>query len=383
MNTDDNTADALSGRTRALLDLGGWPVRRDRLAAERVALVVAAWQAGARNVAELARAADVSRDVIYDDLRRSGINPSDPQTKKESVMPATTQQVSARRRLLQQVKTLLDSDRGLGALVEFNGRPDLGDTEKAVQMAWSRALVALHGRDRAARVYSGYARDRQRDVARSGLTLTSWDSLVLDTKPVGDWTRDIHGFLCVVCGGTFPSVLIEGLDPACQRCARENTESPEEAAPLWRAYSHHAFVFPGALREELPKGESTVTVRFDTEEHREYTTGDVGLFFSDVTSLPGYVQHSTQVFGENRDAPTAVIEAHTEHDGRGFDITATFTYDPLPEAGEPHPYGFRFTAARLTPTHPAPGAPAEYTDVYAMLDALINGLHGDAGTTTK
>ncbi|MBC2879808.1 MULTISPECIES: hypothetical protein [Streptomyces] len=94
MDNDDSTD---HGRTLALRALAEWPGRRDRLPTERADLVVTAWRAGARTVAELARVADVSRDVIYSDLRTAGIDPSDPQARKQPITP-TPQQAEAGHR---------------------------------------------------------------------------------------------------------------------------------------------------------------------------------------------------------------------------------------------------------------------------------------------
>jgi hypothetical protein len=58
-------------RGQALAALRAW-ASNQRPA--RPNLVAAAWRAGARNVAELARAADVSRDTIYADLAGQGID---------------------------------------------------------------------------------------------------------------------------------------------------------------------------------------------------------------------------------------------------------------------------------------------------------------------
>jgi hypothetical protein len=68
--------DPESVRLAALTALRGWAIRRDRLPAERAGLLEAAWRAGARNVRELARIADVSRDTVYSDLKSRGIDPS-------------------------------------------------------------------------------------------------------------------------------------------------------------------------------------------------------------------------------------------------------------------------------------------------------------------
>lgn len=53
-----------------------WPRQRDRLPAHRADLLAAAWHAGNRNVAELARAAGSARDTVYADLRSRGIYPT-------------------------------------------------------------------------------------------------------------------------------------------------------------------------------------------------------------------------------------------------------------------------------------------------------------------
>jgi hypothetical protein len=71
MDSDDST-----GIRQATLDaVGSWPRRRDRLPEDRADLLAAAWWAGNRNVAELARTSDTSRDTVYSDLRSRGIDP--------------------------------------------------------------------------------------------------------------------------------------------------------------------------------------------------------------------------------------------------------------------------------------------------------------------
>ncbi|MEV8544336.1 hypothetical protein [Streptomyces sp. NPDC051572] len=60
----------------SLAALKGWAARRDRLPEQRADLLATAWWSGWRNVAELARTADVSRDTVYDDLRARGIEPT-------------------------------------------------------------------------------------------------------------------------------------------------------------------------------------------------------------------------------------------------------------------------------------------------------------------
>jgi hypothetical protein len=370
-----------TGRLRALQELGAWPIHRDRLTAERVALMGTAWRAGNRNVAELARTADVSRDVVYTDLRALGIDPADPDQKKEPAVPATVLKAqTSRARLRAQMERLFADDRGLGVLVAYNGRPDMTEQAKRMQDAWAVALIAVHG-SRTAGVYSEYAGRRQREVAKTAPPVGSWNNLVLEGKPLPTWNRDIHGFLCVNCGESFPSVLLDGLDPMCRTCARENT-TPDQAVPLWKAYSHSRFVFPGVLREEIEElwgghGETGLSVQYDDGEKRTYTGGDASFLFPATGGLPNLIRKSAEVDGESRDTIGCFIDAHTEFDNRGFDILARFTYDPRPEDSEPHPYGFRFEAARLTTTHTASPSTIEYTDLYELLDALITGLYSE------
>ncbi|MGW3200050.1 hypothetical protein ACWDBD_36895 [Streptomyces sp. NPDC001118] len=74
-------------RGAALAALRGWATRRDRLADNRADLMAAAWWAGTRTVAELARAADVSRDTVYDDLRARGVEPTDKTAEGAGALP--------------------------------------------------------------------------------------------------------------------------------------------------------------------------------------------------------------------------------------------------------------------------------------------------------
>ncbi len=63
-----------SERTVALAALQDWAGRRAKLEEDRPVLMAAAWKAGARSIAELARSAGVSRDTVYSDLRGQGID---------------------------------------------------------------------------------------------------------------------------------------------------------------------------------------------------------------------------------------------------------------------------------------------------------------------
>ena len=67
--------DTIDAKQATLDALSGWASRRDQQS-ERADLLAAAWWAGNRNVAELARATGVSRQTIYSDLNSRGIDPA-------------------------------------------------------------------------------------------------------------------------------------------------------------------------------------------------------------------------------------------------------------------------------------------------------------------
>ncbi|TMZ71231.1 hypothetical protein EMG21_27595 [Klebsiella pneumoniae] len=73
--------DTTDPRRHALHALNAWAARRDALATDRAELMAAAWRAGERTIALLARHAAVSRDTVYADLRSQGIDPTDRSTR--------------------------------------------------------------------------------------------------------------------------------------------------------------------------------------------------------------------------------------------------------------------------------------------------------------
>ncbi|MFC8852409.1 hypothetical protein ACFT5D_05090 [Streptomyces sp. NPDC057144] len=109
----DSTVDPLDTQTEgvqsaALTALRGWAMRRDRLAADRADLMAAAWWSGTRTVAELARAADVSRDTVYDDLRARGIEPTDKSAAPpDRLPPCAPLDAAAVRELARQANVLV------------------------------------------------------------------------------------------------------------------------------------------------------------------------------------------------------------------------------------------------------------------------------------
>ncbi|MEU5143708.1 hypothetical protein [Streptomyces sp. NPDC021139] len=294
--------------------------------------------------------------------------------------PTTVQrQQTARARLLTEMERLFTDDAGLGSLIAYSRRPDMSEEAKALQMAWARALIAVHGYDRSASVYTQYAGRRQGTVTE---TVGSWNNLVLACSPIPRWDRDIHGFMCFCCADTFATVVAADDEPLCNRCAREHA-TVETTHPQWHAYSHTQFQFPGLMGEECKTGESKLLIRYQDTEERAYVTGEAGLLTEGTSPLPGFTSLSAQTHGDSRDTINLTIEARAEHQRCTVEVLATFAYDPEPEQWEGHPYGFRFTSARLTTRarklgHLDAADPAitEHTNLYRLLDTLITHLYG-------
>lgn len=371
-------------KARALQELAEWPLLRDEMPLLRAARMAAAWRAGHRNLALLARTADVSRNTAYDDLRSVGIDPADIRQKEESSVSITALKAqSARTRLLRHMQKLFADDQGMEVLAGHSQREDMSDAEHALQWAWCEALVALHGLPRASAVYAEYAKDRQRAEAEKRPPVGSWDSVC--GAPPDHWDRDIHGYLCLICGGYHPVLWTKDYGAICKRCAKSgewDDLTPDSAWPLWKAASHERFLFGGVLRGEMPKGPRTVSFNLGNGlDGEDLAMGEAALLYPDCSklqSLVGLKLVSLRAQGQDVASLDAVAEATVEHDGRSFDIIASFTYDPRPEGFEQHPYGFRFTAGRLTGAGAGPAATAEYTDVYELIGALLTGLFDTA-----
>jgi hypothetical protein len=75
--TTADTYDLASARVAAVDALAAWARRRDQLPEDRARLLALAWHTGSRSIVDLARAADVSRDTVYADLKSMGIDHRD------------------------------------------------------------------------------------------------------------------------------------------------------------------------------------------------------------------------------------------------------------------------------------------------------------------
>ncbi|MFI5987296.1 hypothetical protein ACIBEA_41305 [Streptomyces sp. NPDC051555] len=295
------------------------------------------------------------------------------------MLPTAQTRQTARARLLAEMECLFADDAGLGSLVTYNGRPGMSKEAREAQVAWAHALVAVHGHDRAASVYSEYAGRRQSTVTES---VGSWGNLLLAASPIPRWDRDVHGFMCFSCIEAFATVIGTDGDPLCSRCARAHS-TIETTRPQWQAYSHSRFLFPGLMGEERKTGETKLLIRYQDGEERAYVTGEAGLLAERTSPLPGFTAISSRTHGDSRDTINLTFEARAEHQRRTVEILATFAYDPEPEQGEGHPYGFRFVSARLTTRSRKLGhldsadqAVTEHTDLYQLLDSLMTHLYG-------
>ncbi|WIX76821.1 hypothetical protein QRX50_36130 [Amycolatopsis carbonis] len=113
--TPPEPAAAVPAQAMALEALQAWARNRDRMPDDRATLVALAWRTGARNIRELARLADVSRDTIYADLRARGIDAGDRTAAATTpkYQPLTAAAIAGLGRLVQTraLPSLIGADR--------------------------------------------------------------------------------------------------------------------------------------------------------------------------------------------------------------------------------------------------------------------------------
>ncbi|MFI5614644.1 hypothetical protein [Amycolatopsis sp. NPDC051903] len=126
--TPPEPAAAAPAQAMALEALQSWARNRDRLPDDRAMLVALAWHTGARNIRELARLADVSRDTIYADLRARGIDAGD---RTAAPMPPKYQTLTAA------------AIAGLGRLVQTRALPSLigDDRQPLAEAVWAIGIA--------------------------------------------------------------------------------------------------------------------------------------------------------------------------------------------------------------------------------------------------
>lgn len=125
-------------RGAVLADLRDWAERRAKLDEDRPVLMAAAWNVGARSIAELARTAGVTRDTVYADLRRQGINyhhrSQDPRlTRLVQAVAALAMQFNPGNSLSRETAAAFGAPLSEAAalLVSFQG-PDLVEAVRKV-----------------------------------------------------------------------------------------------------------------------------------------------------------------------------------------------------------------------------------------------------------
>lgn len=353
----------------ALERLAGWPARRDQLADDRADLVRDAWLSGVRNVTELHRVADVSRDTIYADLRRRGIDPTD-----RSAMPTTA--LSRRAILRGHLNRILayPPPTNHKENIQLN-EAGVTDRAKAVsrQIDQVRILQLLHGRDEVAAAYSDWLDDNLREQVKTAKPLRSWNEVHLDIAPIPRWRRDRHGFLCWVsagCDESFWQLLPVGGgsgDRMCKHCARAENLSPGEVWEPRLPAAHDALAYRGLMPEEAHENEITLKLTDGTD--RSYGLGDTNAFLF-AEGWMGLVVDQHQVNGTS-EAPHMEIIGKTTKEGHQFSFLLTFDYDATPQGWRRSPYGFRFTSGTLTSSDGS--STHAITDVVELLDTIDRG----------
>ncbi|WP_414945589.1 hypothetical protein [Amycolatopsis sp. cmx-11-32] len=116
---------------RASLEaLRAWARHNTQLPRLRADLVALAWNTGNRNIRELARVTNVSRDTIYADLRRHGIDAADQTTRRATTTPRHQPLTPA-------------AVAGLGDLVQARVSSAMltGDPQAAARIVWLAGII--------------------------------------------------------------------------------------------------------------------------------------------------------------------------------------------------------------------------------------------------
>jgi hypothetical protein len=132
----------------------------------------------------------------------------------------------------------------------------------ARQVDQVRILQLLFGCDEVAAAYRRWLDQALSEQAKTAVPLHSWDEIAIDSAPVGWGNRDVHGFLCVCCGGNcWQVILADGFpDRLCARCARR--ELALDPGQVWAPRlppAHGHLEFPGLLPGE--PHENSIEVR--------------------------------------------------------------------------------------------------------------------------
>ncbi|RZU46582.1 hypothetical protein EV385_6657 [Krasilnikovia cinnamomea] len=339
-------------RKAALADLREWAQNQ---AQARQRLIAAAWRAGVRNVAELSRTAGVSRDTVYEDLRRESIDPT-----KRSAMPTIT--ALSRRAQIRDHLTRIIAAAPLRA--SRDDRADLAVYDHQVQQL--EILWLLFGRDEVTEVYSSWLTDELAEQAKTATGLTSWSDVAMSTSPIPRWNRDRHGFLCVGCSEAFWRIvsLSGSLDRWCKRCARdlEGLEPSQVWDPRLPTI-HGSLEFPGLMPDE-PR-DNMLHLQADASRH-DLVLGEANAFLLSEGWMGLTADESRQLSGPIEAPVLDTSGTAAPAGGPEFMWTATFTYDATPQGWHKNAYGFRLTSGTLSST----AGVQRFDDAFRMLDTI-------------
>jgi hypothetical protein len=348
-------------REAALTDLREWaesqPTARQRL-------VAAAWRAGVRNVAELARAAGVSRDTVYDDLRRENIDHT-----KRSAMP-TLVKLSRRALVREHLNRII-------AAGPLHAHRDHHVPDRAVfdrQHQHLDILTRLYGAEEIAAAYMSWLDTELAEQVKTATGFTSWNEIPMSTAPLPRWNRDRHGFLCVGCGDSFWMILplgSSGIERWCKKCARdlEGLNPTEVWEPRLPAIGGH-IAFPGLMPDEPHDNVLQVTWNGKPEMH-DYVAGEASAFLAGDGWMGMTADEGRRLYGEIA-TPSLDTSGTANVDGREIMWTATFAYDLTPQGWRKSPYGFRLVTGTISST----AGVSTFDDAFDMLDAIATGGPG-------
>ncbi|GAB1646862.1 hypothetical protein [Krasilnikovia sp. MM14-A1259] len=340
-------------RTAALADLREWAQNQ---ATARQRLLAAAWRAGVRNVAELSRTAGVSRDTVYEDLRRESIDPT-----KRSTMPTIT--ALSRRAQVREHLSRIIAAAPLRA--SRDDHVDLAVYDRQVQQL--EILWLLFGRDEVAEFYSSWLSDEIAEQAKTAIGLTSWSDAPMSTAPIPRWNRDRHGFLCVGCGDSFWHLasLNVSLDRWCKSCARDLEElQPSEVWEPRRPDIHGNLEFPGLLPDE-PR-DNMLHVQVTAGPPMDLVLGEANAFLL-AEGWMGLTADENRQLGGPFDAATMdATGTAAPAGGPEFMWTASFVYDRSPQGWHKTAYGFRLVTGTLS----SAAGVQSFDDAFQMLDTI-------------
>lgn len=350
-------------REAALTDLREWAANQPRA---RQRLIAAAWRAGVRNVAELSRAASVSRDTVYEDLRREHIDPT-----KRSAMPTIAK--LSRRALVREHLTRIIAAGPLHSHRDDH-LPDMALFDS--QLKQLEILTRLYGADEVAAAYTSWLDSELAEQVKAAAGFESWEQIPMSTAPLPRWNRDRHGFLCVGCGDSFWTILplgSTGIERWCKKCGRDvaGLDPTQVWEPRLPSIAGH-IAFPGLMPDEQHDNLLQVTWNGKSEVH-DYICGEATAFLASDGWMGLTVDEGQRLYGEI-EAPSLDASGTATVDGREIMWTATFAYDLTPQGWRKSPFGFRLVTGTISST----AGVSTFDGAFRMLDTIASGGLGES-----